>query len=44
MSYVEHFIVGPLSVLAAMTTATTAQALTTKQPGDIVSDMIGSVS
>lgn len=27
-----------------MTTTTTAQALTTKQPGDIVSDMIGSVS
>lgn len=35
---------GPLSLLAAMTTTTTAQALTTKQPGDIVSDMIGSVS
>lgn len=32
----------PLSILAAMTTTTTAQALsTTKQPGDIVSDMIG---
>lgn len=27
-----------------MTTTTTAQALTTKQPGDIVSDLIGSVS
>lgn len=27
-----------------MTTTTTAQALTTKKPGDIVSDMIGSVS
>ncbi|XP_031630843.1 probable ATP-dependent helicase PF08_0048, partial [Contarinia nasturtii] len=33
---------GPLSLLAAMTTTTTAQALQTKQPGDIVSDMIGS--
>lgn len=32
----------PLSILAAMTTTTTAQALsTTKQPGDIVTDIIG---
>lgn len=31
----------PLSFLAAMTTTTTAQAVSTKQPGDIVNDMIG---
>lgn len=35
----------PLSLLAAMTSSTTAQALTaTKQPGDIVSDIIGTAT
>lgn len=31
----------PLSLLAAMTTTTTAQAVSTNKPGDIVNDMIG---